>query len=200
MKTIDCKQGSAEWHTARLGKVTGSQFSNVLNKKTGRKTYMYRLAAERLTDTPQATYTNPSMEWGVEHEEEARVTYLEDMAADVSVPGFIYISDYVGVSPDGLVGEDGIIEIKCPNSTTHINTIIEDTVPSKYLPQIQGILWVTGRKWCDFISYDPRMKKKKFHCIRIERDEEYIENLKLETDKFIEELNELIKKVEDKEE
>lgn len=195
MKIIDCEQGSDEWFAARLGKVTASCFSDVLNKKTGRGTYMIKLAAERLTGLSQDGYSNAVMERGKEIEPEAREYYAETRGQIISQIGFAELSEDVGASPDGLVGDDGQVEIKCPNSTTHISYILKNKMPTKYIPQVQGQLWVTGRQWCDFISYDPRLDKRPFWLIRVKRDEDYIKTLEAATNVFIEELKELIAKV-----
>ncbi len=200
---IDCEQGSDEWYQVRLGKATGSCFSKVLAKdkknkllrgKTS-KDYMVELAAERLTGLPQESFKNNAMLWGTEHEGEARAFY--EAANDVSVllVGFVQLNDDIGVSPDGLVDDDGVIEVKCPNSTTHIDTILKNKVPTQYRAQIQGALWVTGRKWCDYVSFDPRMKSRKYFCLRVERDQDYIDNLAEECTKFIKELEELTEKI-----
>ncbi len=196
MEIIDCAQGSDEWYRARLGMITASEFHSVLNKKTGRGTYMMKLAAERLTLMSQDTYSNANMEWGKEHEEEARECYELIMSAEIRQVGFVKHSDWVGASPDGLIGEDGLIEIKCPNSTTHITNIIKNKMPTTYIPQVQGLLWVTERKWCDFVSYDPRVMCNPLFNVRINRDEDYISNLQAETKKFIKELKEIIAKVD----
>ena len=197
MKIIECVQGTDEWFAARLGKVTGTGFQKVLAKGQGktRKAYMMQLAAERLTGLVEPSYTNGAMEWGTEHEPAARACY--EAVNDVSVlqVGFAEYDSSIGVSPDGFVDDDGIIEIKCPNTTTHLETILSGKFPTTYKAQVQGILWVTGRKWCDFISYDPRMKSQRSYVIRVERDDEYINILAAETEVFLKELDELTDKI-----
>jgi len=196
MKYINCIQGSDEWYAARLGKATASRFSDVLNKKTGRGTYMIRLAAERLTGNGQDNYTNAAMEWGKEHEADAREHYKIIYHQEVKQVGFAELNEWVGASPDGLIGDEGLAEIKCPNSSTHISYIVKNKMPSKYNPQVQGQLWVTGRQWCDFISYDPRLSCRPLWSTRIQRDEEYIKNLEAATNVFVADLQELIAKIE----
>lgn len=196
MKIIDCIQGSDEWFAARLGKATASCFSEVLNKKTGRGTYMIKLAAERLTGLPQDSYSNAVMERGKEVEPEARECYEVIYHEKVVQVGFVELNEWIGASPDGLIGDEGLAELKCPNTTTHISYILKDKMPAKYIPQVQGQLWVTGRKWCDFISYDPRLSSRPLWSVRIQRDEEYIRNLEAATNVFVKELKELIAKVE----
>ena len=196
MKIYDCVQCSDEWYLARLGKATASEFHNVLNKKTGRGTYMIKLAAERLTGVGQDGYTNAIMERGKELEAEAREYYETIYGQEVIQVGFAEFDEWVGASPDGLIGDDGLLELKCPNSTTHITNIIKNKMPTKYIPQVQGQLWVTGRQWCDFASYDPRLESRPFWSVRIQRDEEYIKNLHAATSVFVAELKELIAKIE----
>ncbi len=190
----NCEQMSDEWFALRLGKITASHFSDVLNKKTGRKTYMLKLLAERLSGEAQVSYSNGPMERGVEVEHLAREHY-EALWGIVEQIGFVELSDDVGCSPDGFVGYDGIIEIKCPNSSTHLSYIDKNVFPASYKPQVQGNLWVTGRQWCDFISFDPRIKAKPFWKIRIKRDRLYIDDLSDAVKKFIKEMRELEDKI-----
>ena len=197
MKILDCIQGSDEWFEARLGFVTASNFHKVLNKKAGRGLYMRKLAAERLTGLTEESYKNDAMENGIETEQEARRYY--ELANDCKIEqvGFVMRDEWSGGSPDGLVGKDGLIEIKCPLSSTHIEVILSDKMPAKHIPQVQGLLWVTERKWCDFVSYDPRVLSQPLFCIRIERDTEYFKKLAGEVGVFVKELKEIISKIDD---
>lgn len=197
MRVIDCIQGSEDWHEARRGKFTASCSSKVLAKGQGktRKSYMLQLAAERLTGEPQDAYSNAVMDRGNEVEPQARAAYEQVYGVTVEQVGFCQLNDDVGGSPDGLVGDDGMIEIKCPNSTTHIEYILAGKAPTKYTAQIQGLLWITDRKWCDFISFDPRMKSNRLFVVRVNRDQQYINDLKAEVDRFLKELNELVAKL-----
>lgn len=196
MITVDCVQGSDEWFEARLGFVTASNFHKVLNKKTGRGAYMHKLAAERLTGFREASYKNDIMEYGNETEAEARRYYEIACDRKVEQVGFVMRDEDVGASPDGLVGEEGFIEIKCPLSSTHIETILSDKMPTKYIPQVQGLLWVTGRMWCNFISFDPKVLSRPMFLLRIERDEKYIDSLTGAVERFIEELKETVDKIQ----
>jgi putative phage-type endonuclease len=153
------EQGTHEWKLARLGHVSGSSVADVMAKgKSGeaitRKKYKTRLVAERLTNEVSESYTNASMEWGVATEPMARQAYEVSHETFVDKTGFWKhpTIKWLGCSPDGLVGDDGLVEIKCPNTTTHIDYLWADEVPSEYYKQIQCQLWVTGRQWCDFIS------------------------------------------------
>lgn len=196
MEIIECVQGTDDWFAARLGKVTASRFSEVLNKKTGRGLYMRKLAAERLTGTHEETYRNAIMDTGSETEGEARACYEVIYHQAVEQVGFVELNDWIGASPDGLIGEDGIAEIKCPLGSTHIDYIIKNKMPATYVAQVQGGLWVTGRQWCDFISYVPRFTSRPLWSVRIQRDEEYIRNLEAAVNVFVAELKELIAKID----
>lgn len=186
---IDCIQGSDEWYEARLGLVTASRFKDVLSNGSGRKTYMMKLLAERDTGVPQETYKNEAMEMGNETESFAREHYEKATGVKVEQVGFIKWGE-IGASPDGLVGDDGCIEIKCPYNSTHLGYIIKKKLPSTYNAQVQGLLWVCERKWCDFISYAP-MCKRPMWKIRVERDEPYIEALDITVREFLDELHAL---------
>ena len=187
METIDCIQGSDEWFAAKLGIASASNFSKILAKGQGktRKTYMLQLAAERLSGEPQETYSNAVMDRGSEVEPQARAYYEKFHGLAIEQVGFCKLTDDIGCSPDGLVVDSGLIEIKCPNSTTHLTYIIEDRLPLAYIAQVQGQLWVINRKWCDFISFDPRIKGRPFWSVRVKRDEPYINNLAIEVNQFI---------------
>ena len=191
------EQRSDEWYAARLGKMTASRFKDVMAKGQGksRHSYMLQLAAERLSNLPQESYTNAAMEWGTEHEADAIKAYEDANQCVVTPVGFIEHSAWIGASPDGLVGDEGTTEVKCPNSTTHINYILTNRVDPKYKAQIQGQLWVSGRKWCDWISYDPRIPQHPLHIIRIDRDEEYIAKLEVECELFKQDLIKLMNKI-----
>lgn len=192
MQIINCEQGTKEWLDLRLGKVTASKFSDVISKGVGRKTYMLKLAAEYITGEQQEFFSNKAMEWGTEHEEQARANYELEKSLFVDEVGFVLVDDWVGVSPDGMIGDDGIIEIKCPNTNTHIETVLSGKMPTKHKPQVQGQLWATGRKWCDFVSFDPRVPTNQLFIVRVNRDDEYIATLEASIDKFVSELTSII--------
>lgn len=192
------EQGTAEWLALRAGKVTASRVADVIAKtKTGagasRANYMAELIAERLTGEPAEKFVNAAMAWGTEKEPEARALYEFLTDAEVTQVGFVphpTISDS-GASPDGLVGTEGMVEIKCPNTATHIETLLGQVVPAKYITQMQWQMACTGRQWCDFASYDPRMPDSmRLFVKRIERDEQFIETTSQEIVAFLEELSE----------
>lgn len=162
--TADIIQGSPEWHQARLGCVTASRIADVCARtKTGfgasRANYMAELIVERLTGEQAERFTNAAMQHGTETEPEARTAYEFRHNVDVVQVGFVKhptVGD-TGASPDGLVGDDGLMEIKCPNTATHIETLLTGDIAQKYVMQMHWQMICTGRTWCDFVSYDPRL-------------------------------------------
>lgn len=197
---LNIEQGSDEWKAARLGHITASHMADVMSKgkegkeATGRYKYKVKIVAERLTGVAGESFSNAAMEWGVENEKFACIAY--EAARDVLVDktGFWLHPeiDWLGVSPDRLVGDDGLLEVKCPNTTTHLDYIFDGKVPSDYMKQIQCQLWVTGRRWCDFISFDPRLpKRNQLLIIRVDRDEDMIAKMEAETKKFLSEVDAL---------
>lgn len=195
------EQGSDEWLALRLGHVTASNVADVMAKgKSGealtRKKYKTRILAERLTGQGQGGFTSSAMEWGVEQEPFARMAYEVATNSLVDKTGFWHHPSiqWVGVSPDGLVDNDGLVEIKCPNTTTHLDYIMDDKVPAEYYKQIQCQLWVTGRSWCDFISYDPRLpQRNQLFIKRCFRDEPLMAEMANEVLAFLAEIDEMIK-------
>lgn len=201
---INIEQGSDEWKVARLGHVTASNMADVMSKgkgsgeAIGRYKYKVRLVAERLTQTAAESFSNAAMEWGVEQEQFACIEYESRLETFVDKTGFWLHPEikWLGVSPDRLVDSDGLIEVKCPNTTTHLNYWLENKIPTDYYKQIQCQLWVTGRQWCDFVSYDPRLpKRNQLLVIRAERDESLIKEMEAETLKFLDEVESLIIKL-----
>lgn len=194
----DLVQGSEEWLQFKCGKVSASNFSKVLakGKDKTRKSYLYQLAAEIITGEPAKSFTNNAMEWGNECEPQARAMYELHSGNDVKEVGFVVHNDNVGVSPDGLIDHDGLVEIKCPNTATQIERYLSGSFPATYKPQVQGQLWVCERDWCDFVSFDPRIDgQSSYFCIRVQRDDEYIKTLEAEVNKFVKELIETVKKL-----
>jgi putative phage-type endonuclease len=198
---IHLEQGSDEWRKARLGHVSASSIANVMAKGAGktRQSYLEKIVAERLTQELGEGFTNASMEWGVENEAIARATYEVMTGVFVEKTGFWKhpTIEWLGASPDGLVADDGLIEIKCPNTTTHLAYIKDGKCPAEYYKQIQCQLWITGRKWCDFISYDPRLKKEslRIFIFRVERDEVLIAQMEQEVIAFLADVESYIKEL-----
>jgi putative phage-type endonuclease len=191
------EQRTAEWFQARLGKVTASRVADVIAKtKTGysasRENYMAQLVVERLTNTQAETFTNAAMQWGTDQEPFARAAYELKMGVMVDETGLVDhpTIPMAGASPDGLVGEDGLVEIKCPNTATHIDTLLTQTVPAKYITQMQFQMACTGRQWCDFVSFDPRMPQKaQIFIKRVLRDDSFIKEIESEIKKFLAEVS-----------
>lgn len=197
------EQRSEEWFQARLGKVTASRVADVLAKiKSGesasRRNYKIQLVSERLTGEKQETYINQAMQDGIDREFYAREKYVQQHGK-VEEVGFIqHPTLEAGASPDGLVGDDGLIEIKCPLGTTHTETLMTQEVPSKYMPQIQFQLLVTGRKWCDFVSFNPMFPEHlQLFVRRVFADKEYQAELEVEVSKFLDEVNDIINKLKE---
>jgi putative phage-type endonuclease len=195
----DCmEQRTEEWFAARLGKVTASRVADVLAKiKTGesasRKNYKMELVVQRLTNKVGESFTNAAMEWGTEQEPFARMAYEAHTGTFVKEDGFVDhpTIEGFGCSPDGIVGE-GLIEIKAPNTANHIETVLENKAPSKYIPQMQCQMACTGAKWCDFVSFDPRVPEDlQLLVVRVERDQEYIDSMEVEVKQFLSEVLDL---------
>jgi putative phage-type endonuclease len=151
------EQRTDDWHKARNGCLTGSRFAALMSSGKTREDLIKDLAWMRFTGEPLESYSNAAMQRGIELEPEARDWYVFQSGNRVDEEGFIAHASipYVGISPDGLVGEDGLIEIKAPLHRGHIETIERKKMPSQYRWQVQGQLWVTGRKWLDYVSYHP---------------------------------------------
>lgn len=191
------QQRTAEWFAQRLGKVTASKVADVIARtKTGysasRENYLAQLVVERFTGQPTESYTNAAMQWGTDQEPFARAAYENATGVLVEECGFVLhpVIDASGASPDGLVGDDGLIEIKCPSTATMIETLLEDKIPGKYITQMQWQMACTGRAWCDFVCFDPRMPEGlQLYIKRIERDDAYITELASEIRKFLAEVD-----------
>jgi putative phage-type endonuclease len=184
----------------RAGKVTASRVADVLSKvksgeSAGRKNLKMDLVAERLTGKPTDSFTNSAMQWGTEQEPFARIAY--EAYRNLFVEQIPFVDhptiEWFGCSPDGLVGEDGLIEIKCPNTTTHIEYLQEGKPPNRYIPQMMAQMACTGRKWCDFCSYDPRMPEElQLFVVRLNRDDAYIQEMEVEVKKFLDEVEQVL--------
>ncbi len=191
------QQGSEEWLKIRLGKVTASRISDVIAKtKSGwgasRGNYMAELIAERLTGTPAEKYVNGPMQWGTEREPDARAAYEFLHDATVTQVGFLPHPSIAmsGASPDGLVGDGGMVEIKCPNTATHIETIMGQAVPAKYVAQMQWQMRCADRGWCDFVSYDPRLPEAMSLFVkRVDYNYEFISETEKLVTEFLAELD-----------
>jgi hypothetical protein len=186
---IPCEQGTLEWKELRCGIVTCSRMADVIaSTKKGegaeRRKYRMELVSEILTGQPHPQYESWEMKWGKEQEPFARAEY--EMRRDVLVetPGFVKHATIArfGGSPDGYVGDDGMMQIKCPTTTTHLNWMLAGTVPVEHAPQIIAELAVYGREWCDFVSFDPRIKDEhlQLFVVRFKRNERLISQIESE--------------------
>jgi putative phage-type endonuclease len=202
-------QGTDEWFQQRLGKVTASRISDVIAKtKTGvstsRQNYLIQLVSERLTSKKGDSFVNQAMLDGIERESAARALYERTRGVSVTEVGFFDhpVIKNSGASPDGAVNAEedgkyaGLIEIKCPIETTHTNTLMSKSVPSKYIPQMQWQLACTGAKWVDFVSYNPNFPEElQLFVARVDRDDTYIGELEAEVVKFLDEVDQTILKL-----
>jgi len=201
------EQQSVEWMMQRCGKVTCSNFRHVIDfTKAGkptakRETYLWDVITERLTGTPVTHYVNDAMAHGTEFEPQARMKYESVTGRIVLETGFVNHKTVAGVggSPDGVIDDDGLIEIKAPTTRTHCQILLSDDLDD-YMPQMQGLMWVTGRKWCDFVCYDPRLPAKlQLYISRVDRDEVYIEKLARAVNDFLCEVDDILNRLDDKE-
>lgn len=203
MKVIDFPQGSEEWLASRAGKVTASRISDVMAKiKTGeaasRRDYKSQLVAEILTGKPQEdAFINDEMRWGNEQEPFARAAYEVSREILVDRVGLVLhpTIDRAAASPDGLAGE-GLVEIKCPKTATHLTYMLAGDVPSKYRNQMLWQMACTERPWCDFVSFDPRLPQDlQLFVVRCQRHDEEIKAIETEVRKFLAEVDEVIEKL-----
>jgi len=170
-------QGSYEWLEDRKGKLTASNAQAISANGKGLETYVYTLLSEKYSSNNEK-YTNEDMERGNELEAMARKLYELEKDVEIKEVGFIEMDEFSGASPDGLIGEDGLVEIKSPNDKNHFFIVSTEKIETKYIWQMQMQMLVTDRKWCDFVSFNPNFEKE-LVIIRVERDEKKIEKLKI---------------------
>ena len=194
------QQRTDEWFKQRLGKATASKIADIVARtKTGysasRANYRAQLVCERLTGVPQDSFTSPAMQWGTDTEPQARNAYCFHRDVDVAECGFFDHPkiEMSGASPDGLIGDDGLLELKCPNTATHIETLLGKAAPSKYVHQMMWQMACTGRVWCDFVSFDPRLPEEmRLFVVRLHRDDAMIAELEKEVSAFLAEVDETV--------
>jgi putative phage-type endonuclease len=196
---LDCVHGSREWLQARCGLVTASRCAHVTamkkdkTEKAERADYRSELISEILTGNPYPHFVSKEMKWGLDQEPFARAAYEMQRDVLVATGGFFRHPsvDRFGASPDGLVGDDGLIQIKCPSTTTHIEWLLSGTVPVEHMPQMLGEMACTLRTWCDFVSYDPRLPEHlQLYVKRFHRDERFVALLEKEVQHFNREIDE----------
>lgn len=197
-------QGSAEWFEARRGFLGASGINDALaTTKTGgeaatRRNLRAKLIAERLTGICEEGYTNTAMQWGIDHEPIARALYEAATGNEVEQVGFILHPELkmTGASPDGLVSHNGLVEIKCPNTATHIDYLLGGNPPAQYHNQMLWQMECTGRDWCDFASYDPRMPEElQLFIVRFGRDNDRLGIIRQGVIKFLDEINDTLEKL-----
>ena len=196
-------QGSDEWFAQRLGRLTSSRMADVIARtkdgySTSREKYMVELALERITGARQEAYSNAAMEWGTNSEPLARAAYEADTGFLVVETGMVPHPRIAmaGASPDGLVNHDGLLEIKCPQSATHVRNLCSGKPEGRYLTQMMWQMACTERDWCDFVSYDPRMPDGlQLMVTRIERDDKRIQQLEEEAEKFLDEVDAMVQRL-----
>jgi len=197
------EQRTEEWFAARCGKVTASRVADIIAKtKTGasasRENYLAQLVCERMTSKPAESYSNSAMQWGADQEPFARAAYeaLKDVLVEEMGFAVHPTIEGAGASPDGLVGLFGLVEIKCPNTATHIQTLLDQKVPEKYNVQMQWQMACTSRQWCDFVSFDPRMDEGlQLFIKRVEYDPIYVAQLEKEVINFLMDVEDKIQKL-----
>ena len=200
------EQGTEEWRLARCGKVTASRVADIIAKtksgySTSRANYMAELICERLTGVPTEGFVSSAMQHGTATEPMARTAYENHSNVLVMETGLVPHNTIAmaGASPDGLVGDGGLVEIKCPITATHIETLLGQSVPSRYNTQMQWQMACTGRQWCDFVSFDPRMPEgMQIWIKRVDRDNVLIAELEKEVISFLSELENKIVQLKEK--
>ena len=199
MKIHNFEQRTEDWYNIRKGKMTASNADTIIANGKGLETYIYNLMAEYYSSAEKENYINADMQRGIDLEPEARLEFEFYTNLDVQEVGFIEYNDFIGVSPDGLIGDDGLIEIKCPNDSVYFKLLLSDNIKPEYIAQMQMQLYVTNRQYCYFVSYNPNFEKS-LYIKKITRDEEMIEKLKKGLDKgtqLIKEIKENFRKVEE---
>jgi len=196
-------QGSPEWLATRIGKVTASRVADLMAKtKSGpsasRRNYIAELLCERMTGVQEPYYHNDAMQWGTDNEPLARSAYEIETGKMVQLCGLIDhpTIPMFGASPDGLVDDDGGLEIKCPNTMTHLDTLLGGGIPTKYLLQMQTGMACTGRQWWDYVTFDPRLPEHlQIRVYRVNRDDILIAEIETEVKAFLAELDEMVRKL-----
>jgi putative phage-type endonuclease len=196
-------QGTPEWHASRLGKATASRIADIMARtKSGygasRANYMADLICERLTGVPTNGFISQAMQVGIDRECDARAMYAFLRDVSVELVGFIDhpTLSMSGASPDGMVGSDGLVEIKCPTAKTHLDTLLGASIPDKYIKQIMWQLACTGRQWCDFVSYNSDLPAEmQLHIERVTRDDGMIKDIESEVRKFLDEIADKVERL-----
>ena len=190
MKIYNFEQRTEDWYNIRKGKMTASNAETIIANGKGLETYIYNLMAEYYSSAEKENYINADMQRGIDLEPEARLEFEFYTDLDVQEVGFIEHNEFIGVSPDGLIGDDGLIEIKCPNDSIYFKLLLSNNIKPEYIAQMQMQMYVTDRQYCYFVSYNPNFEKS-LYIKKINRDEEMIDKLK----KGLERGTQLIKEI-----
>ena len=192
MKIYNFEQRTEDWYNIRKGKMTASNAETIIANGKGLETYIYNLMAEYYSSAEKENYINADMQRGIDLEPEARLEFEFYTNLDVQEVGFIEHNEFIGVSPDGLIGDDGLIEIKCPNDSIYFKLLLSNNIKPEYIAQMQMQMYVTERQYCYFVSYNPNFEKS-LYIKKINRDEEMIDKLK----KGLERGTQLIKEIKE---
>jgi len=191
MKIHTFEQRTPEWFEVRLGKFTGSDAQVIATNGKGLDTLVFEKVAERMTRVVKEGYTNSDMERGIALEDEARTAYELETGKTVTQCGFIEHNEYVGVSPDGLAGVSGLIEIKCPNDVTFVRYLYDQKIDPKYYAQMQMQMWVADREWCDYVVYNPNFENP-IRIARVTIDQAFLDKLIAGVENGISKINKIM--------
>lgn len=192
MKIYNFEQRTEDWYNVRKGKMTASNAETIIANGKGLETYIYNLMAEYYSSAEKESYINADMQRGIDLEPEAKIEFQFYTGLDIKEIGCVELNEYILASPDGLIGEDGLIEIKCPNDSIYFKLLLSNNIKPEYIAQMQMQMYVTDRQYCYFVSYNPNFEKS-LYIKKINRDEEMIEKLK----KGLERGTQLIKEIKE---
>ena len=190
MKIYNFEQRTDEWYAIRRGKMSASNAETIIANGKGLETYIYNLMAEYYSSAEKENYINADMQRGIDLEPEAKIEFQFYTGLDIKEVGCVELNDYILASPDGLIGNDGLIEIKCPNDSVYFKLLLSNNIKPEYIAQMQMQMYVTDRQYCYFVSYNPNFEKS-LYIKKINRDEEMIDKLK----KGLERGTQLIKEI-----
>ena len=192
MKIYNFEQRTEDWYNIRKGKMTASNAETIIANGKGLETYIYNLMSEYYSSAEKENYINADMQRGIDLEPEAKIEFQFYTGLDIKEVGCVELNEYILASPDGLIGDDGLIEIKCPNDSIYFKLLLSNNIKPEYIAQMQMQMYVTDRQYCYFVSYNPNFEKS-LYIKKINRDEEMIEKLK----KGLERGTQLIKEIKE---
>ena len=192
MKIYNFEQRTEDWYNIRKGKMTASNAETIIANGKGLETYIYNLMAEYYSSAEKENYINADMQRGIDLEPEAKIEFQFYTGLDIKEVGCVELNEYILASPDGLIGDDGLIEIKCPNDSIYFKLLLSNNIKPEYIAQMQMQMYVTDRQYCYFVSYNPNFEKS-LYITKINRDEEMIDKLK----KGLERGTQLIKEIKE---